>query len=142
MFFLKKCYNSFFKIMNESQLRDKINTIHTYIKKTELFLTFKKNTKWWNCLYMHFITVTTCILVFVFKEKWHCWICKTWESQGCTNVGPIFWDFNMIFRPKNISTLYINIHKYVGSTYNKSPRTTAYMRQLNLPPLIWNVSQR
>ena len=45
MFFLKKCYNSFFKIMNESQLRDKINTIHTYIKKTELFLTFKKNTK-------------------------------------------------------------------------------------------------
>ena len=43
MFFFKKCYNSFFKIMNESQLRDKINTIHTYIKKkTELFLTFKK----------------------------------------------------------------------------------------------------
>ena len=45
MFFLKKCYNSFFKIMNESQLRDKLNTIHTYLyieKKPELFLTFKK----------------------------------------------------------------------------------------------------
>ena len=36
MFFFKKCYNYFFKKMNESQLRDKLNTIHTYILKKKM----------------------------------------------------------------------------------------------------------